>query len=51
MKMNMEHWLNDKRCSYQKDKRESYGNLPKINDFSAVGIIAKKITFTSFLKG
>jgi hypothetical protein len=50
MKMNIEHWLNDKRCSYQKDKRAKHGNLPKINDLSAVRIIAKKITFTSFLR-
>jgi len=51
MKMSVELCLNDKRCSYQKERRAKHGNLPKINDFSAVGIFAKKITFTSFLKG
>ena len=51
MKMNVEHPLNDKRFSYQNDKRAKYGKLPNINDFSVVGIIANKITFTSFLKG
>jgi hypothetical protein len=51
MKMNIEHWLNDKSCSYQMDKRAKHGSLPKINDLSAVGITANKITFTSFLEG
>jgi hypothetical protein len=46
--MNIEPWLNDKRRSYQKDKRAKHGNIPKINDLSAILIIAKKITITSF---